>query len=328
MILAEKIMEERKKNGWSQEELADKLGVSRQSVSKWESAQSVPDLNRILEMSRLFHVSTDYLLKDEEGYPANQTSEDSGKELRRVSMEDANTFLEENDSFARKISIGTFICTLCPVPLLSVMALQKTGMIPLTEDPAGVIGIILLLIMVAISLIFFIPAAMRHDKWEYLEKEAFDAEYGVEGMVKAKSDKFQSRFIQAITGGTISVLIGVCAFFAGAAIDENNEPLLMGLTCVMFAFIAVGVLLIVRAGIIKDGYSKLLQEGDYSKEEKSNTVLKAVTPAYWMVITAIYLTVSFLTNRWDITWLVWAVAGVLYGGLSVVLRAIHRSKRN
>ena len=48
MILADKIMNERKRNGWSQEELADKLGVSRQSVSKWESAQSVPDLNRFI----------------------------------------------------------------------------------------------------------------------------------------------------------------------------------------------------------------------------------------------------------------------------------------
>jgi len=53
MILAEKISEERKKNGWSQEELAEKLSVSRQSVSKWESGQSVPDLNRILEMARI-----------------------------------------------------------------------------------------------------------------------------------------------------------------------------------------------------------------------------------------------------------------------------------
>ena len=65
MILADKIINERKKLGWSQEELADKLGVSRQSVSKWEGAQSVPDLQRILEMSKIFGVSTDYLLKDD-----------------------------------------------------------------------------------------------------------------------------------------------------------------------------------------------------------------------------------------------------------------------
>ena len=65
MILADKIIELRKKNGWSQEELAEMLGVSRQSISKWESAQSVPDMNRILKLSDIFGVTTDYLLKDE-----------------------------------------------------------------------------------------------------------------------------------------------------------------------------------------------------------------------------------------------------------------------
>ena len=65
MILADKITELRKLSGWSQEELADKLGVSRQSVSKWEMAQSTPDMNRIVMMAKLFGVSTDYLLLDE-----------------------------------------------------------------------------------------------------------------------------------------------------------------------------------------------------------------------------------------------------------------------
>ena len=51
MILSEKITEERKKNGWSQEELAEKLSVSRQAVSKWESAQSTPDLQKIIRMA-------------------------------------------------------------------------------------------------------------------------------------------------------------------------------------------------------------------------------------------------------------------------------------
>lgn len=61
MILADKIISLRKKSGWSQEELAQQLGVTRQSVSKWEGAQSVPDMDKILQMSRLFGVSTDYL---------------------------------------------------------------------------------------------------------------------------------------------------------------------------------------------------------------------------------------------------------------------------
>ena len=94
MILAEKIMEMRKKNGWSQEELAYQLGVSRQSVSKWESGASIPDLERILKLSEIFGVSTDYLLKEEiELAPdiVNVQAElvEEGAVLRRVSMEEA-----------------------------------------------------------------------------------------------------------------------------------------------------------------------------------------------------------------------------------------------
>ena len=65
MILADKITALRKKAGWSQEELAEQLGVTRQSVSKWEGAQSVPDMDKVVQMSRLFGVTTDFLLKDE-----------------------------------------------------------------------------------------------------------------------------------------------------------------------------------------------------------------------------------------------------------------------
>lgn len=65
MILADKIMNLRKKAGWSQEELAEQLNVTRQSVSKWEGARAVPDMEKVVQMSRIFVVSTDYLLKDE-----------------------------------------------------------------------------------------------------------------------------------------------------------------------------------------------------------------------------------------------------------------------
>lgn len=57
MILADKITALRKKAGWSQEELAEQLGVTRQSVSKWEGAQSVPDMDKVVQMSRLFGVT-------------------------------------------------------------------------------------------------------------------------------------------------------------------------------------------------------------------------------------------------------------------------------
>ena len=71
MTIAYRIKELRKKKGISQEELADKIGVSRQAVSKWESEQSTPDLDKIIVLSDFFHVTTDYILK---GIEANDNA--------------------------------------------------------------------------------------------------------------------------------------------------------------------------------------------------------------------------------------------------------------
>lgn len=327
MILADKIIDERKKNGWSQEELADKLGVSRQSVSKWEGAQSVPDLQRILEMSKLFGVSTDYLLKDEEEIrPVSETQEDAGKAMRRVSMEEANAFLNENGRFAVKIAIGVLLSTLCPVPLLFLEAAKEAGLFGITDSVAGGVGTVILLLLIAASLVFFIPAGIAASKWEWLEKEIFDTEYGVDGMVKDKSEKFQHKFVTAITAGTVLILLGVIAVVASAIVDGHGDYLTVAMVGVMLMCIAVACFMIVNAGITKDGFSKLLQEGDYNKTAKSNVVLKAVAPAYWLTVTAGYLLWSFLTMNWGFTWIIWPVAGVLYGAIAVVLSGVHEAK--
>lgn len=120
MILADKIIELRKKNNWSQEELAAKLGVSRQAVSKWESVQSIPDLERILKMSTLFGVSTDTLIKDEielSSAPVYDT-EDAEHPLRVLSMEEANAYLALKEKGARPIAFGVMLCVMAIIPIL------------------------------------------------------------------------------------------------------------------------------------------------------------------------------------------------------------------
>ena len=106
MILADKIAALRKKSGWSQEELAQQLNVTRQSVSKWEGAQSVPDIDKILQMSRLFGVSTDYLLKDELEEPElAATAEEDAQALRRVTLAEASEYLRLRKKAAPKRAI-------------------------------------------------------------------------------------------------------------------------------------------------------------------------------------------------------------------------------
>lgn len=142
MLLAEKIIFLRKQKGWSQEELADRLEISRQSVSKWESGASVPELDKIIGMSHIFGVSTDFLLKDE--YDASvisgneqeikdmstgfELSEESAphKEGRTLSMEEANTYLDTAQKTAAPIALGVLLCIWSPISLLLMGAGRST----------------------------------------------------------------------------------------------------------------------------------------------------------------------------------------------------------
>ena len=78
MNMADRIQYLRKTKGISQEELADKVGVSRQAVSKWESEQSTPDLEKIIILSEFFGVTTDYILK---GIEPTKDKDEKGKEI-------------------------------------------------------------------------------------------------------------------------------------------------------------------------------------------------------------------------------------------------------
>ena len=65
MRMEEKITMLRKKLGWSQEDLAEKMNVSRQAISRWENGTALPDAQNVLQLSKLFQVTTDYLLNDD-----------------------------------------------------------------------------------------------------------------------------------------------------------------------------------------------------------------------------------------------------------------------
>lgn len=126
MILADKIVSLRKKAGWSQEDLAEKLGVTRQSVSKWEGAQSVPDMDKVVMMSRLFGVSTDFLLKDElEEETPCAAAQDDDTPLRRVTMKQASAYLALRKAAAPKIAIATALCIISPVTLILLAGMSE-----------------------------------------------------------------------------------------------------------------------------------------------------------------------------------------------------------
>ena len=100
-MLSEKIINLRKSRGWSQEELAERLDVSRQSVSKWESGVSNPELDKIVAMSTLFGVSTDYLLKD--------SATEEKEPIREFIREEEDEEIEEEASAKKSKGIREFV---------------------------------------------------------------------------------------------------------------------------------------------------------------------------------------------------------------------------
>ena len=99
MGFSEKVTSLRKQAGWSQEELAQRLDVSRQAVSKWESGQAMPDLDRVVRMSEMFGVSTDSLLKD-----TPEPDRSVHEAARAVTMEEAEAFLSLKETMADRIA--------------------------------------------------------------------------------------------------------------------------------------------------------------------------------------------------------------------------------
>lgn len=175
MILADKIITLRKKRGWSQEQLAEQLNVSRQSVSKWESAMSVPDMDKIVKMSNLFGVSTDYLLKDEIENIQPGTATDKDDTVKTISLEYANEYMDAVQSVCGKIAAAVSLFILSPIPVIirGYFADSRVngGRFFATEDAAAGIGTALLLIMIAIGVTICILYGMKLDKYDYLEKK-------------------------------------------------------------------------------------------------------------------------------------------------------------
>ncbi len=328
MILADKIIELRKKNGWSQEELAEKMDVSRQSISKWEGAQSVPDMNRIIRLSQVFGVSTDFLLKDEidtEEMTAEPADMTDMEKPRFFSMEEASDFLAQRSVAAGRVAVGVMMCILSPVLLILLEAFYESGRLAITEGQAEGIGLLALFILIGGAVALFVMTGLKGQRFEFLEKELIDTAYGVDGMVKERRERFRGTYIQQMTIGIVLCVVScVPIFLALILFGDWDLPMEIAVGALL-VMIAIGVLLIVRVSIIWDGFHMVLEEGDYSREQKiENKKNQHIVAIYWLAVTAGYLAYSFVTGNWERSWIVWPVAGVVYGIVTTVARMMRK----
>ena len=311
MILSEKITALRKKNHWSQEELAEHIGVSRQAVSKWESAQAIPDLDKILLLGKLFGVTTDYLLKDEledEMLTATYTE----PEERKVSIEEANTFLEQRKQASLLIAIATFLCILAPIPMILFGATSELPNTPISENTAGLIGIVALFGFVLCAVPIFLFCSFKNEPFAFLDKpESFTREYGVSGLVNDRKKRFRSTYILwNIVATLLCIVSPVPLIVSGFGENEFLSVIMLAATMITAG---IGAAIFIVVSVRNASMQKLLQEGNYTTQEKKRRVLKEIVGfSYWGVLTALFLTVSILCEKWEYTWLIFAIGGILF----------------
>ena len=316
MILADKIIRLRKKLGWSQEEQAEKMNVSRQAVSKWEGAQTVPDLGKVLQLSQLFGVTTDYLLKDEIEIE-EFTGDDGEVSVKRVSLQEAGEFMQWRQEAAKRIALATFLCIISPIPLLLLAAASEVPSFGMSDNLAAGVGVITLLLMVALAVVSFVQCGFRNSPYEFLEKEAFETEYGVVGMVKEAQQTYRPTYAKYNTIATFICVLSPVPLLIGAFTENGLLTVIM--LCFTILLVGVGVMLFITAGVRWASIQKLLKEGDYSEDGKKRSKRnEVVSSVYWLSATAVYLGWSFLTNDWHMTWLVWPIAGVLFAGVMAI----------
>lgn len=330
MILADKIINLRKKNGWSQEELAEKLGVTRQSISKYEGAQSIPDLDKILKLSEIFGVTTDYLIKDEleeEEYAPSQMQEnesESDRSVHKVTMEMANEYLQIIDWTAGKTAFATMLCILSPIVLLMLGAMSEMPDYHISENAAAGIGICVLIVLIAIAVTVFILCGMKTKKYEFMEKEDIETAYGVSGMVKEKRDAYHSMYVTQLVIGIACCICSVIPLFGTLAVSESDFYMVSAV-CMLLALVAIGTYFIVRSAAKMNAMNQLLEEEDYTRQKKhENKKMSGPVMVYWLIATAIYLAWSFTTNDWDRTWIIWPVVGVLFPAFYAIVNGIRK----
>ena len=308
MILGDKIMNLRKKNAWSQEELAEKLGVSRQSISKYESAQVVPDMEKILKLSRIFGVTTDYLLKDEiEDLEFLDEDFEEDKKLVKVGMEEANEYLDLKEISGRNIALGVSLCVISPIFLLLSSQAYESQLISAPENVVDGISLTVLILFIIVALGIFIRESMKLKKYEFIENEDIDTAYGVDGMARERGESFHDYYVKNNIIGVLLLVASVIPIFVGMIVSVEDMTMIISVV-IMLLLIAIGVNLLVKTNIYMNSINAILEEGDFRRRNKK--LKRRIEPfcgIYWIAATAIYVAYSFLTNNWGRSWVVWPI---------------------
>lgn len=238
--------------------------------------------------------------------------------IHNMGLNEVKSYLSRRKQYGTKIAVGVVLLILSPVTAGILDVLSDLGYVRV--NIADAIGFTVLFLLVAAAVCNFITTGLSSSKDDELEKHLICLDYSTKSYVEELYNKYQPVFSKKIVLGVLILILGV---LPGAISSELfvNELLYISdfASYSLFFFAAVGVYCLITAYTLKNSFDLLLAKGDYEKRNKSeNKVLAVISAIYWPVTTVIYLGWSFLTHQWGISWIVWPIAGILYGGIAAV----------
>ena len=307
-VLGNNIYNLRKGRGWTQAELADKLGVTNQAVSKWETGDSLPDSALLVPISELFGVSIDELMKGDfsNGGAENKPQENTEKEVRELKNLKPQEWR------------GKFIAFMCAGLALVFAAIIEIVLVGIIDESFALYGIMIMMALFAIGVPLFVYAGII-DSMYYLD---------------VKSDEWKpliKKFARGIAVGVSLCIIGVTGFiFCGLSeIYPESETLILCIGMAGgFVIIAAAVTLFVAYGLKFDaGVKRIMPE--YTRMQRENHMgVGRFGGVVMLIATAIFLALGFLFKLWHPGWVVFPIGGIICAILSSIYNATGKGDKD
>lgn len=291
MSLAENLQYLRAREGVTQEQLAERLDVSRQSVSKWESSASFPEMDTLIKLCDMFHTDMDTLLR---GNVENSLSEDTAGYDRFMTL------------YARKIAggVSAIIAGAAAAALLSV------------RGAPDMVGAAVLLLVVAVAVVVFIASGMEEE--HFRKKHPTLPDFYTE----QQKEQFHRRYIWYIAGGVGAILLGLVLLVLCFTVLPEKEPYESYMGALFLLIVACAVFFLVYGGMLEDKYNipKYNRQNNPTPEDRERRRRAVTACALIMILaTALFLTLGLGWDRWESAAIIYPVGGVLCGAAWLLL---------
>lgn len=290
-----KLQSLRKEKGLSQEALAEKLNVSRQAVSKWESGAGYPEMDKLILISDLFGVTIDYLIKDSHEFVQDEQRMESKYFMNSQKIKEYMNFKKH---FGLRIGGA-----------VSAIILSVIFPILMSDKQYEMIGTMIMLIVIAIAVGILIMTGMSCEAYLDLEEKEIHMSFNDLQDIQNQYMNFKSKFGMSIAFGVFLIIFAVAmTVFVEEYVKNEYLSGIILITCV-----AISVFIFIYQ-CIKDGmYQFLVQNKKYIIEQKKEK--KSLYAITMPLAAMIYLVMGFTQGWWHPGWIIFPVTASITAGI-------------